>query len=369
MALVLWVTGVLIGVFVVRDLLYRWLVIRPMTDLSGRYAAYIEHDHNYRWVVPVLADHKNPVDVHFAGNSHVIDGIDPGIVSRESGWACYNLALYSLPAQNAVGLLDLFGNYPRLLFIDFSTRYSAYRHEEGVTQQALAAASMPRSQRARQELADRIQWLAPSLFVPRPFRPVFLRSFQKLQHFRTTGRMAIGRYTPFRPFVSYDWWFDKTSNHRLARRVRPRSRWEQQREEHLIDLRLSETQQLCDPESAAYRESLLSTYEMVERLIKRGVKVVFMRLPMHPRVVTFEDAHFAQFFADVRALAASLRVEYLDLTAAEHAEAIGPLDFYSDGHHVCHPSDVRLSMHMAKLVRDRLPRDANASEAEVAQPE
>lgn len=354
MTSLLWLPIVILVLLVFRDLLYRWLIVRPMTDLSGRYAAFIEGHHIYRWVAPVLAGAQGPVDVYFAGNSHVIDGIDPEIVGRETGLKCYNLALYSLPAQNAVGLLSVFGRYPRLIFIDFSIRYSTYRYEEHVTRRAIAAAQARPKVGVLYNLADRLQCLSPSLFVPRAFSPIEVRSFQKAWHYWLTGRMAVGRYTPFRPFVGYEWWCVKATNHRLAKRVRPRATQEREREEYLIELSLAQIEERWDPEDPCYQEGLRLTRSMVESLLRHDVRVVFVRLPVHSRVVAYENARASSFYADIGQLALELSVEFIDLTTPEHTEQIGPLEFYHDGHHVCHPGDVRLSHYFAKLVRDRV---------------
>jgi hypothetical protein len=100
----------------------------------GRYAAFVEERHIFRWLVRRISDKARPIDILFVGNSHVMDGIDPSVVSGATGYNSYNLALYSLPSQNVMELLFKFDLFPKLVWVDFSTRYSTYKATETFAQ-------------------------------------------------------------------------------------------------------------------------------------------------------------------------------------------------------------------------------------------
>ena len=158
---ILKILGSLLMVILTRDILYRVFFIYPRTDFSGKYAAFIEDKHIYRWLVGTVADQNINIDVMFAGNSHVMDGIDPATICQETGLRAYNLALYSLPSQNAIDLLFQFKRYPKLIFIDFSTRYSIFRRIDYVAQSAEKTYYSRRSRKYFFQLIDRICWLMP----------------------------------------------------------------------------------------------------------------------------------------------------------------------------------------------------------------
>ena len=341
-------------VIVTRDIIYRVFFIYPQTDFSGKYAAFMEDRHIYRWLVPTIADKNIDIDVMFAGNSHVMDGVDPAIISRETGLSCYNLALYSLPSQNAIDLLLQFGRYPQLIFIDFSTRYSTYRRLEYVSRSAEKTIAVAQYKKLIFELIDRVCWLMPSLFIPRPYRSILWRSLKKLCYYFRTGRLSIGRYTPFRFFVSYQWRIDKMTNHRIARRYREQSPWEAEYEDYLLSKTLQETSRYCDLSGIDYLRGLKQTEDRIATLLKHNVQVILMRMPVHSRLRDHENKHFSKFFDDIRRIGKKFNLDFIDLNAIWHQSSIGVLDFYSDGQHLIFPSDQRLSKYLSKIVTDKL---------------
>lgn len=345
--------GVLLTTLI-REIIYRVFFIYPHTDFSGKYAAFIEDRHIYRWLVPTIADKSINIDVMFAGNSHVMDGIDPATINEETGLVAYNLALYSLPAQNAIDLLLQFQRYPRLIFIDFSTRYSTYHRSEYVRKSAEKAFAIGQKRKLLFELIDRVCWLMPSLFIPRPYRSILWRSFKKIRNYYRTGRLSIGRYTPFRFFISYQWKLDKTTNHRIARRVRDKSHWETDYENYLLSKTLRETLQYCNLSNIDYLRGLKQTEEMIETLLKHKVQVILMRMPLHPSLKDYENENFSEFFDDIVGMAKKFSLDFIDLNSTQHQSRIGELYFYSDGQHLIYPSDKRLSIYLSKIVIAKL---------------
>ena len=335
------------------DLIFRSFYIHPYTHYTGRYAAFIEEKHIYRWMVPAILDGDHPVEIFFAGNSHVMDGIDPEIVERETSCRSFNLALYSLPAQNSLELLLKYQRFPRLVFIDFAARYSVYQKLESIGQQADAARRMGSLKQLCYEICDRIQWIMPSWFIPRPFFHTLYRAPKKLIKLFQTKRMDFGRYTPFRPFVSYDWALVKATNHRITRRNRQRSRWEIKAETYYLEKSIREAESLCDQESPAYKEGMAETERMIEALVQHKVRVVLMRMPLTPRLVEYENEHFPGFFNDIQILARKFNLDYVDLNSAEHCEKIGKLEFYTDGQHLIYPSCDHFSAYLSKLIKEK----------------
>jgi len=348
------VAGAALVVVLLRDLVFRIFFIHPRTNASGRYAAFIEEHHIYRWLAPVVAGQRGRFDVFFVGNSHVMDGVDPAIITQQTGYKAYNLGFYSLPSLNALQLLFKYRNFPRLVCIDFSTRYSLYRylpHIEACVDQALR---MNRWMQLRFWVRDHCQWLLPSLFVPHPYHQFIRRGFSKLRTFIESRQMVPSRYSPYRLLVSYEWELDKTTNHRIARNVRRPSRWQLAFDSRTLEEMIRETAESCTIGSDAYKTAMQETRQALLRLQKEGVRIVLMRMPLHPRMIEHENTHFDQYFQDLRNLARELDLEYLDLTEPAHAEQIGPLTFYSDGLHLLHPSDQSLSRYLAGVVCKQL---------------
>ena len=342
------------GLLCIYDILYRWLVIRPGTNISGQYAAFIEERHIYRWLAPVVAGLLGVYDVFFVGNSHVMDGIDPAVVHRLTGKRAFNVGLYSLAPQNALELVLRYKHYPRLILMDISTRYSLYRSLPHVGLAADKALEAGRVQQAFYFVSDRLYWLLPWMFIPRPFWRSILRIPAKLYKLIRSGRMDFGRYAPFRPFVSYDWWLSKDTNHRSARRVRPQSSREREAERYYRQKGIAEMEAYCDPSNEDFQKGWLATEHMLRTLIASQVQIVLMRMPLHPELVAYEDQHFQPFFDDIKQLANRLGAEYLDLTAAPARQALGDLEFYSDGEHLIESSCQRLSTYLSGIVAARL---------------
>jgi len=89
--------------------------------------------------------------------------------------------------------------------------------------------------------ADRIQWVFPSLFIPSPYRKLFRRGIRKVWSFYNTKHMNMGRYTPFRPWVRYEWGLEKTTNQRIAIWGKGMSRWEKEAGKYYLEKSVLET--------------------------------------------------------------------------------------------------------------------------------
>lgn len=346
---------VLMVAMLLREVLYRLFIIYPHTSVRGHYAAHIEEEDIYRWLAPVVAGHQGKFDVFFVGNSHVMDGIDPGIVAAHSGLRCYNVAVYSLASLHGMDLISRYGNYPRVAVIDFSTRYALYRRSTEVVTRAERCLDTNVWSRRWLQVIDHVHCIAPSFFVPNPYRGHLLRrAMEKTRLLAQTGRMAVGRYTPFRPFVDYDWRLDKTTNHRHAVRVRRSTRWQASSEEYYLHKCIAETGVMCPIGSVEYNRSFRETSSKVELYLRNGVSVIFMRMPMDPRMIAHENAVSAQYFDDVRTLARKHKLPYLDLNAGDHARRIGVLEFYADGQHVLQSGAKTISEYLAAILRNHV---------------
>lgn len=351
----LWILGAIALSLFLRDWVYRLFFIYPKTNWTGSYAALIEENHIYRWVLPAIVKSTKSVDVIFAGNSHVMDGIDPHVIQEETGYCAYNMALYGVPSPHTIELLIKYNRYPKIIFIDFSSRYSTYipqnSHIQQMAEQALA---MQPFERLRYATMDRIHWFLPSLFVPKPYRGMLRRAYEKVNKFRQTGYMAIGRYAPFRLFTSFEWKLDKSTNHRIVRRVRSKTHWETQYEKYLLRKCLEDAPKFCDVNSAVYQLGMKQTESLIQQLLQYQVQVVLMRMPLCKRVINYENANFSTFFADVQAIADRLGLDYLDLNQPDIQEKIGKLGFYNDGHHLLHSSSQKVSRYLASIIQKKL---------------
>lgn len=171
---------VIFSFFALRDILFRIFFIFPVTKLNGRYAFRIEDTDLLRWVSPMIS-HKVP-EIGFVGNSHIMDAIDPEIVSSSVNKSAYNLALYYLPTANMVEILNENKCYPAYCFIDFSTRYSMYNESYSYLAQSLN--KIPDGLFRRYELLDIISTLAPSFFVPAKYNFFLKRTIKKMQEYK-----------------------------------------------------------------------------------------------------------------------------------------------------------------------------------------
>lgn len=349
---VLVLLGLLFGSIILRDIFYRFFFIYPHTDRTGRYSAFMEAHDICRWLVPIASGKKGKTDIFFVGNSHVMDGINPAIITQKTGLKAYNLALYALSSMNALELLLKYQNYPRLIFIDFSSRYSIYQHDDYVDTWTEQVSKRSYRKRLLYKMIDYIHWLMPSLFIPRGYRALLKRSVQKLRKFLRTGRIESSRYSPFRYYISYDWYLDKETNHRAARRVRPQTKREEEYETYLLHKTISESHEKCDIESPAYKEGMKQTVSMIQTLLQQQVQIVFMRMPLHEKVIQHENQHFRGFFQEVEHIAAHYNLEYIDFNLPEHRGKIGDLDFYSDLQHMTDASSDMFSQYLVQIIED-----------------
>src|SRR5688500_9491532 len=128
MAFLIYILVSIVTLLFLRDLIFRIFFIYPKTDWTGNYAAFIEEKFIPCWVVQNLKKRSN-IEVVFLGISHLIDAIDPSLIEEKTGKRTYNVALYSIASQYSMELLSVMNYYPKLIFIDISTRYSLYNPE------------------------------------------------------------------------------------------------------------------------------------------------------------------------------------------------------------------------------------------------
>jgi len=335
---------------VARELIYRTLYIYPRTALNGRYAAHIEQNDIFNWVAPVFCSDTR-YDLLFLGNSHVMDAIDPEILTKRTGLKAYNLALYSIQLPTILHLLEVKGCAPKYLFIDISTRYCMYDHSYyTVACNEIDNVMRQRNKtlwRLRQELVDRLHTVLPSFFVPSPYNQLVWRTIKKLKRYKANGIYDMARYTPLRLLTSYDYSVDKHTNHRIIRRRKNRTRWEKTTEEFYLKLTIDETLEKCPIDSLGYAESMHLTESDIRKLRSKRVKVFFIRLPLDERLVIHENKGFQRYFEDIKKIAESCECDYIDLNEAPHRQALGRLDFYSDGCHLTHTSAEVISNYLA----------------------
>ena len=336
-----------------RDLVYRVFFTYPATSLSGRFAAHIEDEDIPRWVAPLTAGLAGKKDVVFVGNSHVMDAIDPAIVRERTGLDGFNLALYGHCAFNLLLLLIRYQHFPRHVVIDVSSKYSMAAKgryfEEHFEEWVRPSPERLKSNRFK-EFVDRAHTLLPSLFAPRPYRGMLRRSLEKLRKLREKKHMYIGRYAPFRPFTSYSFRLDKTTNHRAVFKVREKSRQEAEYEDYLMGQCLEGLPRFCDPGSPRYRQTLAYNETALRLLLAKGVQITVIRLPLHPRVVSRENHLQGRYFEDIRAMCARHGVRFVDFNGPETAGLHKHYEFYNDGHHVYRHTAEKISGHLAWLL-------------------
>lgn len=358
---------VLAGILVlIRDLFFRLFFIYPQTDPSGKYAATIESKDIYRWVAPVVSGRKGPYDLFFIGNSHVMDAVDPQIVSRITGLKAYNFALYQLPSANLIELLIRYGCYPKIVVLDFATRYCNYRLRPEVND--LLEAQFKQSEWYRQfhDLRDRAAWLAPSLFVPRPYFCLTTRAWQKVIKLRQTRLMETSRYSPFQPWTSYRWHMIKSTNHRVAEVKRSPSSHQIMYEQHLLEKMKQEAFEICDFTHPDFLDGMARFENLIATLCQHKVTVVFMRLPMHSEIIFHENKHFYHYFKLLKDIGRRYNISFVDLNESPHREAIGALQFYADGMHILSPGDKQISQYLAHIIQEKLGAKLVASRKQIA---
>lgn len=333
----------------VRDFVYRLCFIYPITNLKGEYARTIEETDIVKWTGHVIRNRKD-LEVGFIGNSHVMDAIDPEIVTRKTGLTSFNLALYYISIPNMIELLHRNKCFPNRMFIDFSTRYSHYSNESSFYENLI----QEQYNGKKDVILDSLSCLFPSFFVPRKFILFSKRTFRKLLEFYRNGYPSIGRYTPFRSVVGFDWKVKKNTNHRYATRRNKKSNPEKLFE--LISLRKSiqETTDRCNYLSSDYGKGFLILEQYISEALKMGKKITFIRLPLNKRLIDFENQHCSFYFEDIKKLAQRYNIDYLDFNLEEDFKQLFPYSFYIDGQHLEHSSALNISNFLSKIIRTEL---------------
>jgi len=302
----------------------------------------------YRWLWPVLAGEDGPYDIIFAGNSHFMDGVDPRQIAAIAGQSAFNLASYNVTSLDMAELILDFGLRPSVVVVEVCPSYCLYRGP-AVTR-SLVQPPVARRQRLEPVLADHLEWLFPFLFAPPRFRPVVQRCWQSLKEYRRTRLISLKRYTPFRPLVSVEWSLEKRTNHRIVRRRRPKTHWEQAAENVNLQRVKADMAKACPLTTAAYQHSLNAARCILAQLQQRGIRVVLCRMPLDPDISAYEDAHFSAYYRDIQQIAQKLQLEFVDLSTSQHREALGPLAYYNDGQHLLQRSAERFSRYVAQYL-------------------
>lgn len=350
------VFAVLIAILI-RDIFYRVFFVYPRTDFTGRWAATIEDRHIFRWLAPVAAGMHGKTNIFFAGNSHVMDGVDPAIVTNRTGLSAYNLALYYRSPLNAVEVALKSKNYPQLMFIDFSVQYSIFKSDEKIQEYSEKAMGMPALARVLHQWADRFQSIAPSMFAPVGYRSVLVRMAKKIVRLISTKRMSFGRYSPFKPFQNYEWWLDKETNHRKTVKSGEKSKWQKRQEDYLIERTLRLFASLAKKPGQDYYSGLRKVRAMIQHLTTQGVDVVLMRMPLSDEVAEAENQFCRSYVDDFATIATDLGLDFWDFNSPEHRELLGHLEYYSDGQHLFDHSAQKLSEHLSTMISERVSDD------------
>lgn len=327
-----------------RDLLFRFFFIYPITNLNGHFARKIEDVDIVKWVSSVLK--TTEVQVGIVGNSHVMDAIDPEIISKITNKTCFNLALYYIPLPNMVEILHKKKYFPKTIIMDFSTRYSMYNEDYFFYENLLGR----HYNNKRDVLFDRISSIAPSFFIPIRFLPISSRAIQKIKQWKREKFPSIGRYTPFNRLVGFYWKLNKRSNHRFVLREREKSKMEKLLELKTLKKSISETAVCCNTNSLNYFRGLQIIESYVSTAKQMGLEIIFIRLPMHKYMIFHENKNFNFYFQDVEKIALKFNIPFIDFSSDVISRQLQPYLFYIDGQHLEHTSAIEISKFLAKQI-------------------
>ena len=256
---------------ILRDCFYRLFFIYPSTSINGKFARKIEDVDIVKWVGNILR--KPEVEVGFVGNSHVMDAIDPKIITILTNKSCFNLALYYIPIPNMIEILQKRKYYPKTIFIDFSTRYSmfneSYLFYEDLTNKKYNLNN--------ETLWDKLSVIAPSLFIPKKYSFLLFRSIKKILQWKKTSLPSIGRYTPFQRLISFRWKLNKHTNHRFVIRTNKKTRIERLTEINSLRKSIKDTDQYCNISNPNYTKGMEILKSYVIEAKKKGSKIILLR--------------------------------------------------------------------------------------------
>lgn len=337
-----------IGYILLRDILFRLFVIRPETNFLGDYACYIEDDSISRWVT----NEKINSDIVFLGNSHVMDAINPSVVASLTGRSCFNFCFYSINFPNLLRLAVEKEIAPKILVVDISTRYSMY---DDVQMERLRRLAAPYGKKKLllHGFSDVASAFLPSFFVPKMFTPIVNRLSSKVFYAFKDGVISCGRYSPFRTLFSYEWRVHKKTNYREVIHKAPKKKFEIREYDKLLNRCIEETKLYCPIGSDKYIKSFSKMTKYSLLLKSKEVRLIFLRLPLDPRMIEFENTSYNVFFQDFKNWSLRHGFEYFDLSEKDHLDQIGDVVFYNDGLHVISESSVKISKYMAEILNFR----------------
>ncbi len=331
----------------IRNFIFTKYYIYPKTNYKGTLSTIIEEDVVREIVAKKFTE--TPSDIGFIGNSHILDAINPSIITKETKLSCFNYAHYYISFSNSLRVLMDSNCYPKIMFVDVSTRYSMFSEHYARADYK----SKPGPAKAfLRKLSNKISFLFPSLFVPSPYVNFLYRGIKKIKEARKRNLPVFSRYSPFSAFVSYQWSLNITTNHRIANTFRKKRLQERLSETKNLRKAIQVTPSLCDQHHEMYKKSMQILDEFLIKASQAKSKVVFMRLPLDQRLIFFENKHCPYFFEDIKRKLARYEYNFIDLNIPFNKE--NPLNFYSDGQHLTEDSSVKVSTYLATYINTQL---------------
>lgn len=335
----------LIILLALRELVYRIFFIYPEYNGSTQFLSRIESSDTFFSCIRSVQNRR--IDCVFLGNSLFFDAIDSAMIEKKSKVASTVFGLYGASTLLILKLYRLIAtNRPRLLFLQLSPRYIAYEGAGAVTYWE----NQYREKFQNETTTQFRRWLSciRSLDLPTEFRPISLRAIEKIVKAVRSGRMNIGRYTPFRFFSAYSWAFDSFHNKRIVEHCRdPVGRFEQDLESFYENEACLLINGLVEKREEV-RSSFVAIRQLLDEFIEEGVKVVLVRLPSSERVCRCDDLFFASYAEELSALSED-PVSFMDLSRLG-----SNLKFHTDGLHLQHSSSARVTIPIIERCIDGL---------------
>lgn len=331
----------LLVILVIREVLYHIFIIKPKTNLTGNLARKIEDVDVTEWVKPKIK--KEIPEIGFVGNSHVMDAIDPDIIGEITKKKCFNIALYYIPTPNILDILLKFNCFPETLVIDISTRYSMYNPFYEFYFEKLNTEINEQN-----TLKNKISYFIPSIFIPKQFRPIEYRALKKIFSFMKNSDNYIGRYSPFRMLISFDWSLNINSNHRIVTRGRKISKFEKKTYYSILDKTINETKELCSETHPKLEQTFNIWNKFLSKAKKNNCKVFIIRLPMDEKLINYENNNCIFYFNKIKTLCEKYLCTYIDLN--KEISNLSFNDFYIDGQHTTHNTAIKISHYLSKQI-------------------
>lgn len=340
---------IFLSLILIRDFLYRSFFIYPAVNFSGKYARSIEDRDVVKWVSKEIF--SNRIAIGFVGNSHVMDGIDPSVFQNKNlnGKIAYNLALYFIPLPNMIKILHSNLCFPETIVIDFSTRYSHYDRSYNFYEDLVRKKYNLR----KDSFLDKIAFFLPSLFIPKKFSFLSIRTIKKIIDWKQKGIPSIGRYTPFRLLIGFRWCLNKEFNHRIVLRKKNKTKLERFVELTSLRKSIQQTKLKCNKDLQEYKVGLSIIEDYVKEATERNCKIFFIRLPLHSFLIDHENKYFNHYFNDIKSIANSYNAKYLDLNTEIVLQQLGDISFYADGQHLDHSSSLKVSQYLSNTIQNK----------------